>query len=67
MVEIKTLTEVVNFAELLKNDPANEGSMPVGLGRLSDKTVYIKTGEVSFLDKMYVAFVSGTLATNVDY
>ena len=41
--------------------------MPVGLGRLSDKTVYIKTGETSFLNKMYVAFVSGTLATNLDY
>lgn len=41
--------------------------MPVGLSRLSNKSVYIKTGDVSFLDKIYVAFISGALATNPLY
>jgi hypothetical protein len=41
--------------------------MPVGLGRLIDKTVYIETGEVSFKNKFYIAFISGTLATNLLY
>jgi hypothetical protein len=41
--------------------------MPEGLGRLSNKSVYIKTGDSSFKNKIYVAFISGTLATNPLY
>ena len=52
---------------MIKNNPANEGSMPTGLGRLSNKFVYIQTADTTFRDRYFVAFVSGTLAKNEVY
>jgi hypothetical protein len=52
---------------LIKTNPKIEGSMPLGLGRLSNKSVYIKTDDISFLGKIYGAFISGTLSTNLLY
>jgi hypothetical protein len=34
---------------------------------LSDKTVYIETGNVALIGKIFVAFISGTLATDLLY
>ena len=54
----------VSFDQLIKNNPATEGSMPKGLGRLEKQSVYIQTADFTFIGKFFVAFVSATLAKN---
>lgn len=41
--------------------------MPEGLGTISTKAAYIKSGNFAFKDRFFVAFVSGILATNPLY
>ena len=68
LVELKSIEDkAVSFDQLIKNNPANEGSMPTGLGRLEKQSVYIKTGDSAFQNRCFVAFVSGTLAKNLVY
>ena len=65
LVELKSIEDkAVSFDQLIKNNPANEGSMPTNLGRLEKQSVYIQTGDSAFQNRCFVAFVSGTLAKN---
>ena len=62
--DIESLEESISFDQLIKN-PERQGEIPKGLeARLVNQIVYIQTGDAALKDKYFVAFISGTLATN---
>ena len=65
LVVLKSMEDKsVSFDQLIQNNPDKEGSMPTGLGRLENQSVYIKTDKLAFAGKFFVAFISATLAKN---